>query len=71
MSILCTRNVICSFGGGGLAAVTSLCKTSWKNSIVFFASLNISELSLQNIKKKQLDTKTIYSLYPFIVLYLV
>ncbi len=57
--MLCTRNVICSFGGGGLATVTFLCKTSWKNSIVFFASLNILELSLQNIKKKQLDTKTI------------
>ena len=51
-------------GGGGVrgfAAVTFLCETSWKNSIVFFESLNISESSLQNIKKKQLDTKT--SLY--------
>ena len=71
MSILCTRNVYYVRLGVGLAAVTFLCKTSWKNSIVFFASLNISELTLQNIKKKQLDTKTIYSLYPFIVLYLV
>ena len=44
-----------------LTAVTFLCKTSWKNSIVFFESLNISESSLQNTKKKQLDTKT--SLY--------
>ncbi len=52
-------------GGGGLAAVTFLCKTSWKNSIVFFQSLNISESSLQNIKKKQLDTKT--SLYISII----
>ena len=41
--------------------MTFLCKTLWKNSIVFFQSLNISESSLQNIKKKQLDTKT--SLY--------
>ena len=50
-------------GGGGLAAVTSLCKT-WENSIVFFESLinNISESSLQNIKKKQLDTKTSLSI---------
>ncbi len=31
----------------------------------FFESLNISELSLQNIKKKQLDTKT--SLYIHII----
>ena len=63
--------MICSgffFGGGGrLAAVTFLCKT-WENSIVFFESLNISESSLQNIKKKQLDEKT--SLYTFL-LYLV
>ncbi len=62
------RDVICSFGGGGfpgLAAVTFLCKTSWKNSIVFFASLNISKSSLQNIKNEQLDRKT--SLYPFII----
>ena len=61
ISILSTRNVICTFGGGGLTAVTFLCKTSWKNSIVFFKSFNISESSLQNITKKQLDTKT--SLY--------
>ena len=65
----CTRNVICSFGGGVLAAVTFLCKTSWKNSIVFFESLNISESSLQNIKKKQLhNTKS--SLYIRIIPYL-
>ena len=44
-------------GGGGLVAVTFLCKT-WENSIVFSKGLNISESSLQNIKKKQLDTKT-------------
>jgi hypothetical protein len=37
---LSTRNVICSFGGGGgFAAVTFLCKTSWKNSIVFSKAL--------------------------------
>ena len=55
------RNAIYMFVWGveGLAAVTFLCKTSWKNSIVFFHSLNISESCLQNIKKKQLDTKTI------------
>ena len=41
--------------------MTVLCKTSWKSSIVFFQSLNISESSLRNIKKKQPDTKT--SLY--------
>ena len=48
----------------GLAAVTFLCETSWKNSIVFFESLNISESSLQNIKKKKVHrvgTKTIGS----------
>ena len=44
ISILSTRNVICSFGGeggggGGVAAVTFLCKTSWKNSIVFSKAL--------------------------------
>ncbi len=49
-------------GGARLAVATSLCKTSWKNSIVFFESLNISESSLQNIKKKQLDTKTSLSI---------
>ncbi len=38
--------------------MTFLCKTSWKNSIVFFESLHISESSLQNMKKKQPDTKT-------------
>jgi hypothetical protein len=38
--------------GWGFAAVTFLCKTSLKNSIVFFESLNIWESSLQNIKKK-------------------
>ncbi len=54
------RNAIyVRLGVEGLAAVTFLCKTSWKNSIVFFQSLNISESCLQNIKKKQLDTKTI------------
>ncbi len=45
------------WGLGGLAAVTFLCKTSWKNSIDFFESLDILESSLQNRKKKQLDTK--------------
>ena len=50
------------WGGGGVAAVAFLCKTSWENSIVFFESLNISESSLQNIKKKQLDTKTSLSI---------
>ncbi len=45
-----------------MAAVAFLCKTSWENSIVFFESLNISESSLQNIKKKQLDTKTSLSI---------
>ena len=43
ISIFSTRNVICSFGGGGggsgFAAVTFLCKTSWKNSIVFSKAL--------------------------------
>ncbi len=46
-------------GGGGrgrVAAVKFLCKT-WENLIVFFESLNISESSLQNIKKNQYDTK--------------
>ena len=53
--------------GWGLAAVTFLCKTSWKNSIVLFESLNISESSSQNIKKKQLNTKTSLSIriYPY------
>ena len=45
--MLSTRNVKCSFGagdgggggGGGVAAVTFLCKTSWKNSIVFSKAL--------------------------------
>ena len=53
--------IVSGGGGGGLAAVMFLCQTSWKNSIVFFESLNISQSSLQNIEKKQLDTKT--SLY--------
>ena len=39
-------------GGGGAAAVTFLCKTSWKNWIVVSKAFNISESSLQNIKKK-------------------
>jgi hypothetical protein len=42
----------CWWGGGGFAAVTFLCKISWKNSIVFSKAFNISESSLQNIKKK-------------------
>jgi hypothetical protein len=33
-------------GGGGDAAVTFLCKTSWKNSMVFSKAFNISESSL-------------------------
>ena len=41
--------------------MTFFCETSWKNSIAFFESLSILESSLQNIKKKQLDTKA--SLY--------
>jgi hypothetical protein len=38
--------------GGEFAAVTFLCTTSWKKIDSFFESLNISESSLQNIKKK-------------------
>ena len=72
ISILSTRNVICSFGGGGgggqlLAAVTFLCETSWKNSIAFFESLNILESSLQNIKINNLIQRPVYTLF---VLYL-
>jgi hypothetical protein len=39
-------------GGGRFAAVTFLCKTSWKNSIVFSKAFKISESCLQNIIKK-------------------
>ncbi len=58
--------------------MTFLCKTSWKNSIVFSKALTFrNHACLQNIKKKQLDTKTslyiriIYLVYVEFVLYLV
>ena len=58
ISILSTRNVICTLeGGGGRAAVTY----HGKIRKFFSKTFNISESSLQNIKKKLLDTNT--SLY--------
>jgi hypothetical protein len=49
ISILYPWNIICSFGGGGVAALTFLCKTSWKNSILFLKAF------AEYKKTKQLD----------------
>ena len=63
-------------GGGGLAAVTFLCKTSWKNSIVFFKSLNIRNhhckiQKINNLMQRPVYTFVLYLVYVELVLYLV
>jgi hypothetical protein len=75
ISILSTRNVICSFwgggggGGGGVAAVTFLCKTSWKNSIVFSKAFYIHfGIIFAEYKKENNLIQT--PVYTFVIQYL-
>ena len=48
-------------GGGGGAAVTFLCKTSWKNSIVFSKAL-----TFRNHAKYKKENNLIQTLHQFI-----
>ena len=63
-------------GGGGLAAVTFLCKTSWKKSIVFSKALTFRNhhckiQKTNNLMQRPVYTFVLYLVYVELVLYLV
>ena len=61
-------------GGGGVAALMFLCKTSWKNSIVFSKALNFGIIFAEYKKQNNLIQTSVYTfaipylLYTFILL---
>jgi hypothetical protein len=60
--ILSTRNVIWTFGGGRFAAVTFLCETSWKNSIVFLKALTFRNHLSEYKKENNLIQPPVYTI---------
>ena len=54
-------------GGGGVAAVTFLCKTSWKNSIVFSKALTFRNHLILQIEYKKENNLIQTPVYTFVI----